>query len=116
MGRYIQSIILLAFLALLPVSVNADDTLPAATAITAIADGAPWRALTENGRRATITLNSDGTGTFEGPITMSITWAIERDVVCLNLRIAGKKCLTFRKVPDGYVGLADGKVDLTLTR
>lgn len=116
MGNIRHALIGFTLLAGPATATAAADVVPAATAVKIIADGAPWSALTANGRRAKITLNRDGTGTFEGPITMSISWAVEKEFVCLNLMMAGRKCLQFRKVLSGYEGLADGKVDLTLSR
>lgn len=90
--------------------------LPAADAVRRVMDGKPWNGLTSNGRNARITLNKDGSGTFEGPITMSISWERKGEDICLNLRMAGTKCLRFVAIANGYEAYNAGKLDLTFTR
>jgi hypothetical protein len=95
---------------------QAPDFLPANQAVKAMMDGRPWNGLTSEGRRAKFTFNKDGTGTFEGPITMSISWEQKADAVCLNLRMAGTKCFRFRAIAGGFEGYIGNKLDATFTR
>lgn len=105
-----------ALLVTAPVSAQAPEFLPVNQAVKVIADGNPWSALTANGRRAKITLNKDGTGKFEGPITLSISWEVEGQNLCIKLGMPGTKCLRFRQMASAYEGFAGGKLDLTLSR
>jgi hypothetical protein len=111
---------MLVLLATLPTSrpalAQTPEFLNPGDAVKAVVDGRPWSALTGNGRKARITLNKDGTGTFEGPLTLSITWEIKAADLCLKLGFPGTKCIRFRRIANGYEGYADGKLDLTLTR
>lgn len=90
--------------------------LPTAEAVGRVMDGKPWNGLTADGRKARITLNKDGSGTFEGPITMSISWERKGEDICLNLRMAGTKCVRFVAIANGYQAYNAGKLDLTFTR
>lgn len=83
-----------------------------------IADGQPWTGLVADGKRATITLNKDGTGSLKGPMPMalSIAWQIKGPDVCLDISIAGTKCLRFRQVAGGFEGWAGNAVDMKLSR
>jgi hypothetical protein len=92
------------------------DFLPVPQAIKGIMDGRSWNALTSDGMRAKLTLNKDGTGTFEGPVTISIDWEQQADAVCINLRMAGTKCLRFRAIKGGFEAYNGNKIDLTFTR
>jgi hypothetical protein len=90
--------------------------LPTADAVRVVMDGRPWNGLTADGRKARITLNKDGSGTFESPITMSIIWEQRGQDICLNLRMAGTKCVRFIAIANGYQAYNAGKLDLTFTR
>jgi hypothetical protein len=93
-----------------------DGYLPVAAAAERLADGRPWAALTPEGRRAEITLQPDGTGRFRGPLTLSVAWRVAGENLCLDISIAGTKCLRFRAIDGGLQAYADGKPDLALTR
>jgi hypothetical protein len=97
-------------------SVQSAEFLAPRQALKVLADGQPWAAQTANGPSATITLNKDGTGTFQGPFTLGISWEVQGDNVCLNLSIAGQKCVRFVAIDGGFDGYVDNKVDIRLTR
>jgi hypothetical protein len=85
-------------------------------AVKAIVDGRPWSAVPAGGPSAKITLKKDGTGTFEGPLTLSINWEVRGQEFCLILGFPGTKCVRFQRVENGFEGYAGGKLDLTLSR
>ena len=88
--------------------------LPTAEAVRRVMDGQPWNGAA-GGRTVKITFNKDGTGTFDGgPFSMSISWAVKQDNICLNLGMAGTKCVRFAAIPKGYQAYEAGKPDLTL--
>jgi hypothetical protein len=91
------------------------EFLAPAEAVKVIMDGRPWSAVSGEGRRATLTLNRDGTGTFEGPITLSISWEVKGQNVCLYLKV-DTLCVRFRPVAGGYAAYEGEKLDLTLSR
>jgi hypothetical protein len=93
-----------------------DGYLPVAAVVARLTDGQPWAALTPEGRRAEITLLPDGTGRFRGPLTLSVAWRVAGENLCLDISIAGTKCLRFRAIESGLQAYADGKPDLALTR
>jgi hypothetical protein len=111
-----ETVLLFSVLAVQPAIAQSPQFISAPDAIKVVMDGCPWNGLTADGRKARITLNKDGTGTFEGPITMSISWELKKDDICLNLKIAGTKCLRFRPIAGGYEAYNAGKLDLTFTR
>ncbi len=94
----------------------AQDYLPPSQAARMLADGQPWNAELPDGKKARLTFNADGTGSFEGPITISTSWAIKGDNLCVNLRIAGTRCLRFRQVTGGFQAYQGEAADLRLTR
>jgi hypothetical protein len=111
-----STLTLLTLFAAVSASAQPPQFLPANEAIRRVMDGRPWNGLTVSGRNAKITLNQDGTGIFEGPITIAISWERKDEDICLNLKVAGTKCLRFRPVAGGYEAYAAGKLDLTFTR
>lgn len=116
MSRRSAFVLAIALLAATPLAAQAPPYIPVDQAVKIIADGGPWSALTANGRRAKLTLNKDGTGKFEGPITLSISWDVQGQNLCIRLGMPGTKCLRFRQVANAFEGYADGKLDLTLSR
>jgi len=97
-------------------SIAEDAFLLARDVVRAIADGRPWKGAAADGPSVRITLNKDGTGTFEGPLTMTISWQIKGEDFCIDVRIGGTKCLRFKPAAGGYEGYAGNKLDLTLKR
>jgi hypothetical protein len=95
---------------------SAPGFLPTAQVVKVLADGRLWSAEAENRPRARMTFNSDGTGLFEGPGTMPMSWEIKGQDVCLNLRIVGVRCLRFRQVAGGFEGYLGQTLDLKLSR
>lgn len=85
-------------------------------AVKVLMDGHPWLAEATNRPRAKMTLNADGTGLFEGPGTFPMSWEIKGQDICLNLRIAGVRCLRFRQVAGGFEGYMGQTLDLKLSR
>lgn len=107
--------ILLAAIAPTDVSAQTSEFLAPAEAVRVIMDGRPWSALSGEGRPAIITLNRDGTGTLVGPITLSISWEVKGQDVCLNLKVDAM-CIRFRPVAGGYAAYEGRKLNLTLSR
>lgn len=94
----------------------AAEFLSPTQAVQVLADGRPWSATTADGKRANMVFNKDGTGSFEGPITLSTSWEIKGQEICVNLRIAGVKCLRFRRVVSGLEAYQGPTLDLRLSR
>jgi hypothetical protein len=95
---------------------EAQDFLTPREAAAAVADGRPWSALTSEGQPARLTLNPDGTGRFEGPVTLGVGWTIRGEEICLRLGVIRTRCLRFQPIPGGYEAWAEGARDLRLTR
>lgn len=95
---------------------GATEFLSPTQAVQVLTDGRPWSATTADGKRANMTFNKDGTGSFEGPITLSTSWEIKGQEICVNLRIAAAKCLRFRRVAGGLEGYQGPILDLRLSR
>jgi hypothetical protein len=110
------AVVMLASNVMVAAPARAQDFLSPGEATRVLMDGRPWAAVTTDGRRAKITLNKDGTGSFEGPFTFSLTWEVRGRDVCLHISIAGTKCVRFQPVADGYAGYNGTTLDLTLTR
>lgn len=95
---------------------RAQSFMAPAEAARVLADGKPWSVTTGEGRKARITLNRDGSGTFEGPITMPIGWKTDGEDLCIDLKRAGARCLRFKATGAGYDGYRGDKVDLAFAR
>lgn len=91
------------------------DYLPPQKAAEAVADGVPWSAVAPNGRNFKLTLNKDGTGSVKGPFTLSVTWVVKGEELCLSGTMMAK-CLRFREIPGGLQSWNGDKPDLKLTR
>jgi len=63
-----------------------------------------------------MTFNPDGTGTFDGPMTLSTTWTIKGEDICVTMKIVGVICHRYAKASGGLDGYLDGEVDLRLRR
>jgi hypothetical protein len=92
------------------------EFLRPAQAAKMLADSRPWAATRADGREAKVTFNPDGTGMFEGPMTLSTKWTINGDDICITMTVIGVKCHRFAKVSGGLDGYLDGAVDLRLRR
>jgi hypothetical protein len=92
------------------------EFLRPAQAAKMLADSRPWAATRGDGREAKVTFNPDGTGTFEGPMTLSTKWAINGDDICITMSVIGVTCHRFVRVSGGLDGYLDGAVDLRLRR
>lgn len=93
----------------------AQEFLPAEQAAKLLSDGRPWAAV-KDGHDARLTFQPDGTGSFEGPVTMPISWSVKGQEICMELRFAGAPCLRFRKIAGGLLGYRGKAEDLRLTR
>ncbi|MBD9597432.1 hypothetical protein IB270_31870 [Ensifer sp. ENS05] len=82
-----------------------------------LADGQPWSAHTPDGKTLKVTLKTDGTGSIRGPLpfTLSVTWAVNGEALCINGRM-GTRCLRFSKVSGGLQGWDGDKPDLRFSR
>jgi len=98
------------------VPIGAQELLPVGQAARALADGRAWSAVTPDGRKTKMTFNADGTGSFEGPITMTTRWAVRGQEICIDLSVAGSRCLRFRRTPDGLQAYQGQQPDLRLSR
>lgn len=92
------------------------EFLRPAQAAKMLADSRPWAAKGPDGRAAKIIFNPDGTGTFEGPMTMSTKWAVKGEEICVTMTIIGVKCHRFAKVAGGLDAYTDGAVELQFRR
>lgn len=95
---------------------RAQEFLRPAQAVKILADSRPWAAKGPDGREAKIVFNPDGTGTFEGPFTLSTKWAVKGEDICVSMTIIGVKCHRFAKVAGGMDAYTDGAVELQLRR
>ncbi|MBR0706230.1 hypothetical protein JQ603_06995 [Bradyrhizobium liaoningense] len=92
------------------------EYLRPAQAAKMLADSQPWSATGPDGRAAKMTFNPDGTAIFDGPMTMSATWAIKGENFCITMRIIGDKCHRFAKTTGGLDAYTDGVLELRLRR
>lgn len=108
---------LLASISIAAFAEEARDYLPPEKAAEVLADGVPWSAAAPNGRNFKLTLNKDGTGSVRGglPFTMSITWTIKGEAMCLSGTMMAK-CLRFQETPGGIQSWDGDKPDLKLSR
>jgi hypothetical protein len=93
----------------------AQEFLPVEQAAKLLSDSRPWAAV-KDGRNARLTFAPDGTGSFEGPVTMPISWSVKGQEICMELRFAGAPCLRFRRIAGGLLGYSGKAEDLRLTR
>jgi len=91
--------------------------LPTQQVAAVLADGQPWSALAPDGKTLKVTLKKDGTGSIKGPMpfTLSLTWGVKGDAMCINGKM-GTKCLRFRQVAGGFQGWDGDKPDLKFSR
>ncbi|ACP23068.1 hypothetical protein NGR_b16170 (plasmid) [Sinorhizobium fredii NGR234] len=91
--------------------------LPPQQAAAVLADGQPWSALAPDGKTLKVTLKKDGTGSIRGPLpfTLSVTWAVKGDGVCIDGRM-GTRCLRFSEVAGGLQGWDGDRPDLKFSR
>ncbi|AWI56998.1 hypothetical protein [Sinorhizobium fredii] len=91
--------------------------LPPEQAAAVLADGQPWSALAPDGKTLKVTLKKDGTGSIRGPLpfTLSVTWTVKGDGVCINGKM-GTRCLRFNEVAGGLQGWDGDKPDLKFSR
>lgn len=92
------------------------EFLPPAQAARLLIEGQTWSALTSSNREAKVTFNKDGTGRFEGPMTLTTSWEIKGQEICLSISIVGTKCLRFRQTSRGLDGYVGQTLDLRLSR
>ena len=92
------------------------EFLRPAQAAKMLADSRPWAARGPDGREAKITFNPDGTGTFEGPMTLSTKWTIKGEDICITMTIIGIKCHRFARVAGGLDAYTDDAVELRFRR
>lgn len=92
------------------------EFLRPAQAAKMLADSRAWAATGPDGREAKIIFNPDGTGSFEEPMTMSTTWTIKGEDICISMRVIGVKCHRFAKVARGLDAYTEGAVELRLRR
>ena len=81
-----------------------------------LADSRPWVATRSDGHGAKMTFNPDGTGTFDGPMSLSTKWTIKGEDICFSMSIVGVVCHRYAKVAGGLDGYLDGVLDLRLRR
>lgn len=92
------------------------EFLRPAQAAKMLADSRPWAARTAQGRDAKIIFHPDGTGVFEGPMSMSTKWAIKGEDICITMTIMGEKCNRFARVAGGLDGYNNGVIEMQLRR
>lgn len=83
-----------------------------------IADGRPWRMRMENGRKTTLVLLTNGTGTMMGgPMALSPTWRPTADGMCLKPGVMmPERCVTLSPTSKGFTGTRDGTIVFVLER
>lgn len=98
-------------------SFAAEAFLSPRKAAAVLADGQPWSAVVPDGKTLTFTFKKDGTGSIRGPMpfTLSVTWTVEGDAVCISGKM-GTKCLRFQTVPRGLQSWDGDKPDLKFSR
>jgi hypothetical protein len=84
---------------------------------TALTDGKSWAMTSTDGKKATFTFYSNGTGRFSGPIKKSIKWKMDGENFCIVMgMMLGTKCLRFTVIDGGYQGYAKDKPGMTFRR
>lgn len=95
---------------------QAEEFMSAVQAARFLADGRPWTATLPEGKTARLTFNPDGTGSFEGPVTLSSGWSVKGSQFCVDMSFAGKRCLRFKPIKNGLQAYQGDTADLRLTR
>jgi hypothetical protein len=83
-----------------------------------VADGRPWRMLMDDGRRTSLVLFADGTGTMKGgTMQLSPKWRPTADGMCLKpIPLMPERCVILAPTKKGFVGSSDGAAVFTLER
>lgn len=83
-----------------------------------VADGRPWVMHASDGRKTSLTLFADGTGTMTGgPIPLSPKWRPTVDGICLKpAALMSERCVTLIPTNKGFTGSTDDTVVFTLER
>ena len=93
---------------------EAEETSPAYK----IADGSPWKMMTDDGRAGTLVLFQNGTGKMTGGlIDLSPKWWPTPDGLCLKPgALLPERCVKLVRFGNGYVGLKGSKQAFKLER
>ncbi|MEQ1731652.1 MAG: hypothetical protein ABL982_25040 [Vicinamibacterales bacterium] len=83
-----------------------------------IADGRPWQMRMEDGRKTTLVLLANGTGTMTGgPMALSPTWRPIAGGMCLKpATLIPERCVILSPTSNGFTGTRDGTTVFTLER
>jgi hypothetical protein len=91
--------------------------LTAPEATKSVADGKAWTGKRKGGETVRITINPDKTFVFDGPMTISDTWFLRGDELCLRMGLfLGDKCLRFAPNAGGFDAYEDEEFVFALTR
>jgi hypothetical protein len=91
--------------------------LPVTEAVAALADGRPWAGTRPDGGQVRLTLQPNGTGRFEGPVTRAITWSVQGQEICIAIGLpVGTRCLRFLRHGPGFAAHEAGEPAFTLSR
>jgi hypothetical protein len=116
-SHLITAMVAVAFLSSANIASAKPDYISGATARTALTDGKPWSMTSPDGKKATFTFNSDGSGKVSGPINKSIKWKMDGENFCIAMgMILGTKCQQFVAINGGYQGYAKDKPGMTFRR
>ena len=83
-----------------------------------VADGRPWQMRTDDGRKTSLILFADGSGTMTGgPMQLSPKWRPTANGMCLKpATLMPERCVVLIPTNKGFVGSKDGATVFTLER
>ncbi len=82
-----------------------------------VADGRPWVFKAAAGRAGKLTLHPDGTGTMRaGFMKLNASWRRVPGGFCMKSRMTGERCVSLRRLPNGFSAYNQNTLKFTLTR
>lgn len=110
--------LVIAGVAVQPTALPAREAAANISLAAKVADGRPWAMRTDDGRKTSLTLFADGTGTMTGgPMSLSPKWRPTADGMCLKpAALMPERCVVLVPTNKGFTGLRDGTVVFTLER
>lgn len=100
------------------IAASAQDAASNPSLAARIADGRPWQIRMEDGRKTTLVLLANGTGTMTGgPMALSPNWRPTADGMCLKpAMLMPERCVVLSATSTGFTGTRDGATVFTLER
>lgn len=110
--------LVIAGVAVQPTALPAREAVTNISLAAKVADGRPWAMRASDGRKTTLTLFADGTGTMTGgPMPLSPKWRPTADGMCLKpAALMPERCVVLVPTNTGFSGSKDGTLVFTLER